>query len=67
MERPQNIIETKEYVEPQCFENDAEAVLFYAYVELQAYVDSLENELKKLTIPLVSVSFLSVGGAKQMI
>lgn len=62
MERPQNIIETKEYVEPHCFESDAEAVLFYAYVELQAYVDSLETELKKLPIHDVISSFCHHNG-----
>ena len=51
MEKPQNIIETKEYVEPHTFENDSEAVLFYAYIELQKYVDSLEHQLNNLLKP----------------
>jgi hypothetical protein len=60
MKRPENIIETKEYVEPYSFEKDREAVLFYAYVELQKYVDSLELKLNNLLKPDVS------GRSKQL-
>lgn len=43
MKRPANIIDTKEYREPYTFENDREAILFYAYLELEKYVDFLEG------------------------
>lgn len=43
MEKPIDIIESGEYVEPSTFENDAEAILFYAYLELLDYVEFLEE------------------------
>jgi hypothetical protein len=61
MKKPQNIIETKEYVEPHTFENDSEAVLFYAYIELQKYVDSLEQQLNNLLKPDVIGSVCDCG------
>lgn len=33
MEKPKNVIETGEYVEPHTFENESEAVLFFSYLE----------------------------------
>jgi hypothetical protein len=44
MKRPENIIESKEYIEPYCFENDQEAILFYAYLEQENYIDGLEKQ-----------------------
>ena len=45
MKRPNNILETKEYVEPYTFENDQEAILFYAYLEQEKYIDYLQKQL----------------------
>lgn len=47
MKRPENIIDNGEYNEPNCFESDQEAVLFYAYLEQEKYIDNLEKRLKK--------------------
>jgi len=44
MEKPINVIESGEYIEPNTFENDAEAILFHAYLQLLDYVKFLENE-----------------------
>lgn len=57
MERPRNILESKEYIEPHCFENDSEAVLFYAYIEQEKYIDFLidkENQICKLLFDIES-------------
>jgi len=43
MTRPKNIIDTGQYVEPNTFESDSEAALFYAYLELWNYVRELES------------------------
>lgn len=48
MERPKNIIETKEYTEPHTFESDKEATLFYAYIESEKYIDYLLESTTKL-------------------
>jgi hypothetical protein len=45
MKRPENIIDNGEYNEPNCFESDQEAVLFYAYLEQEKYIDELEKQL----------------------
>lgn len=50
MERPENLINTKDYDKPQSFEKDWEAELYYSYIEAQKYIDYLEAELKKLPI-----------------
>lgn len=44
MEKPKNVIETGEYVEPNTFENDSEAILFFSYLELLDYIKFLESE-----------------------
>lgn len=56
MKRPENIIKTKEYIETYTFENDQEAILFYAYLEQEKYIDELE---KQLTLTDVVASFPS--------
>lgn len=48
MEKPINVIESGEYVEPNTFESDTEAILFYAYIELLDYVNFLENEKNRV-------------------
>ena len=45
MERPENIIDNGEYNEPNCFESDQEAVLFYAYLEQEKYIDEITKLL----------------------
>jgi hypothetical protein len=45
MKRPENIIDNGEYNEPNCFESDQEAVLFYAYLEQEKYIDEITKQL----------------------
>ena len=45
MEKPKCILETKEYLQPHTFESDREAVLFYAYLEQQKYIEYIEAQL----------------------
>ena len=54
MKKPENVIETEEYVEPHCFENDQEASLFYSYLEQEKYIAHLESEVLKLSQHIVS-------------
>ena len=54
MKRPENIIDNGEYNEPNCFESDQEAILFYAYLEQEKYIDELT---KQLTLTDVSKAF----------
>lgn len=44
MEKPNNIIESGEYIEPHSFEKDSEAILFYSYLELVEYINYLEGK-----------------------
>lgn len=44
MEKPINVINSGEYIEPYTFENDSEAILFNAYINLLEYVEFLEKE-----------------------
>lgn len=44
MEKPKNVIETGEYIEPYTFENDREAILFFSYLELLDYIKFLESK-----------------------
>lgn len=44
MEKPIDVIESGIYVEPNQFENENEAILFYAYVDLTIYVEFLEKK-----------------------
>ena len=44
MEKPINIIESGEYVEPNTFENEREAILFFSYLELLDYIKFLESK-----------------------
>jgi len=44
MKKPIDVIESGEYVEPNTFERDSEAILFYAYLELLKYVEFLEKK-----------------------
>lgn len=46
MEKPINVIESGDYVEPHTFETDREAVLFYSYLEMVEYIQFLEGKLK---------------------
>jgi hypothetical protein len=48
MEKPINVIDSGEYLEPHCFEKDREAILFHSYLDLWEYVEYLESENKKL-------------------
>lgn len=43
MEKPIDVIESGEHVEPNIFENEAEAILFHAYLKLLDYVEFLET------------------------
>lgn len=45
MKKPENVLETKEYIKPYTFENDQEAILFYAYLEQEKYIKHLEEQL----------------------
>lgn len=42
MERPENVTENGKYTEPNSFEKDREAILFYSYLELIKYIEYLE-------------------------
>jgi len=44
MEKPKNVIESGEYIPPNCFEKDSEAILFYAYLDLIDYINYLESK-----------------------
>ena len=48
MEKPQDVTENGEYVEPNAFEIDREATLFYSYIEQIKYIEYLEGILKSL-------------------
>jgi hypothetical protein len=50
IEKPSNIIETNEYVERNSFESDAEAMLYYSYIEAHNYIKYLEEKVKPLPI-----------------
>lgn len=54
--KPENIIESKKYVEPHTFESDGEAVLFYSYIEAHEYIETLHSELEKARELLVEVT-----------
>ena len=45
MKKPENVLETKDYIEPNNFESDQEAILFYSYVEQENYIKYLEQQL----------------------
>lgn len=45
--KPENVIESKKYIEPHTFESDREAVLFYSYIEAHEYIKNLHSELEK--------------------
>ena len=42
--KPKNVIETGEYIEPNTFENESEAILFFSYLELLDYIKFLESK-----------------------
>ena len=48
MEKPQDVIENGKYVEPNAFEIDREAILFYSYLEQIEYIEYLEGILQSL-------------------
>lgn len=45
MEKPENVTENGEYIEPHSFEKDSEAVLFYSYLEQIEYIKYLESKI----------------------
>jgi hypothetical protein len=61
MKKPENVIETEEYVEPHCFENDQEAALFYSYLEQEKYIAHLESKVLDLSQHIVSYRYLDDG------
>jgi hypothetical protein len=48
MKRPENVLETKGYIEPNSFENEQESILFFSYIEQEKYVEYLEHKNKEL-------------------
>lgn len=44
-EKPKNVIETGEYIEPNTFENESEAILFFSYLDLLDYIQFLESKI----------------------
>lgn len=48
MERPENIINPKDYDKPHSFEKDWDAEIFYSYIDAQKYIDYLECEIKRI-------------------
>lgn len=47
MEKPIDVIESGEYIEPNQFATDGEATLFYSYLELSKYIEVLEAAINK--------------------
>lgn len=64
MERPENIINPKDYDKPISFERDWDAEIFYSYIDAQKYIDYLENEVKKLRLGSVVGSSVTISLAE---
>lgn len=45
-DRPLNVLETGDYVEPHYFDTDAEASLFSSYIQYVDYTEHLEAKIK---------------------
>jgi hypothetical protein len=56
MEKPTDVLETGEYIEPAQFESHQEGLLFYSYLEMLNYIEYLESQPKEQHAKWVSVS-----------
>ena len=58
MNRPENIIESGDYIEPWTFKSSEEQTLFIAYQEQELYIDYLEGRLNTTGLEISDDDFI---------